>query len=135
FVGATCNYASDRVWTPVGRRKPFLIVGWLSVAAGCFILPEVSTLWVLVVTLFFYEMLRDAAAPYESLCNEIVPPHQRGRATAMNNFVRQAAMAVFFAVMIGRWDSSFQLPGGIVVSGQRMIFWLGAAMALGSLAF
>src|SRR5690606_30457129 len=49
FVGATCNYASDRVWTPVGRRKPFLIVGWLSVAAGCFILPEVSTLWVLVV--------------------------------------------------------------------------------------
>ena len=52
FVGASCNYASDRVWTRWGRRKPFLMVGWGTIAVGCLILPQLETLWLLIAVLF-----------------------------------------------------------------------------------
>lgn len=135
FVGATCNYASDRVWTPLGRRKPFLLAGWAAIAVGCVVLPEIGTLWLLVGLLFLYEMLRDAATPYESLCNEVVPPHQRGRANAAFTFARNGMIAVFFYFLIGRWDDVIELPGLGAVSGQHLVFWTGAALALAVMAF
>src|SRR5690606_12971131 len=51
FVNATCNYASDRIWTPLGRRKPFLLAGWLVVAIGCLVLPQLDRLWLIVAAL------------------------------------------------------------------------------------
>lgn len=135
LVGASCNYASDRIWTPQGRRKPFLIIGWAIAAVGCILLPAVETLWMLVLLLFFYEMLRDLATPYESLCNEVVPPHQRGRANATYTFARQAMIAFFFAVMIGQWDDTHALPWGGSVSGEQVVFWTGSFVAISTLAF
>lgn len=129
-VGAGCNYASDRIWTRHGRRKPFLIVGWLAVAIGCLLFPTVETLCLLVVVAFVYEMLRDLATPYESLCNEVVPPHQRGRANAAFTFARQGMIAFFFAVMIGRWDEVQSLPWGGSVSGEQLVFWTGSLLAI-----
>jgi MFS family permease len=135
LVGAGCNYASDRIWTPHGRRKPFLIAGWTIAALGCLALPGVENLWVLVLLVFFYEMLRDVATPYESLCNEVVPPHQRGRANATFTFVRQATIAFFFAVMIGQWDNVYALPWNMVVSGEQLVFWTGSVMTFATVAF
>lgn len=133
-VGATCNYASDRVWTPWGRRKPFLLLGWAMVAVGCLILPELQSLALIVMVLFVYEMVRDFATPYESLCNEVVPPAQRGRANAAYTFARQAIIAVFFSLVIGRWDDVYALPGGFEVRGQQVVFWSAAALALATIA-
>lgn len=135
LVGASCNYASDRIWTRHGRRKPFLMIGWSISAVGCLLIPAVETLWLLVLLLFFYEMLRDLATPYESLCNEVVPPHQRGRANATYTFSRQAMIAFFFAVMIGQWDDTHALPWGGSVSGEQVVFWTGSFVAISTLAF
>lgn len=135
FVGSACSYASDRIWTPMGRRKPFLLAGWAAVVLGCLALPEARSLWVLVLLVFLFEMLRDLATPYESLCNEIVPPGQRGRANAAFTFARQAMIAFFFAVMIGRWDDTLVLPGGAAIRGEQFVFWTGALIALATMAF
>ncbi|HRE80657.1 MAG TPA: MFS transporter [Opitutaceae bacterium] len=130
LMGASCNYASDRVWTRWGRRKPFLVVGWSVVAVGCLILPSLHHFWLMVGLLFVYEMLRDLATPYESLCNEVVPSAQRGRANAAFTFARQGMIAVFFWLVIGRWDEQYTLPGGFTLSGQHLVFWSAAAMAI-----
>ncbi len=129
-VGATCNYASDRIWTPWGRRKPFLLLGWAVVMVGCLLVPAINDFALIVALLFFYEMLRDLATPYESLCNEVVPPAQRGRANAAYTFARQGIMAVFFAVMVGQWDRVYHLPGGWVLTGEQVLFGSGAVVAL-----
>ena len=135
FVGSACNYASDRIWTPFGRRKPFLLAGWSAAALGCLVLPEVSTLWLLVALVFLHELLRDLATPYESLCNEVVPPSQRGRANAAFTFARNGMIAFFFAVMVGRWDETYALPGGVTVSGQQVVFWTGSLLAAATVWF
>ncbi len=128
-VGAFCCYASDHVWTRIGRRKPFLIVGWATVAVGCLLFPGIGHLGWFLALLFFYELLRDLASPYGALCYEIVPPPQRGRANAAFNFARNAMSAVFFGVLIGRWDDRYALPWGGHVSGQEIIFWTGSLIA------
>ena len=135
FVGATCNFASDRVWTPIGRRKPFLLLGWGMIAIGCLLLPEINTLGLLVVVLFFYEMLRDTAIPYESLVNEVVPPKQRGRCMATLTVARELMKALFFAVLLGRWDETFAISGLCSFSGEHLIFWTASALAIGAMAF
>ncbi len=132
-IGATCNYASDRLWTPWGRRKPFLLVGWGVVAVGCIIVPSLESFWLIVALLFVYEMLRDLATPYESLCNEVVPPGQRGRANAAYTFARQGIVGVFFLLVIGRWDSVYTLPGGFVLSGQQLVFWSATVVAIATI--
>lgn len=128
-VGSFCCYASDHIWTPMGRRKPFLIVGWATVAIGCLLFPGVGHLGWFLSLLFFYELLRDLTSPYGALCYEIVPPPQRGRANAAFNFARNGMSAVFFGVLIGRWDDSYALPWGGHLSGQEIIFWTGSLIA------
>lgn len=135
FVGATCNYSSDRVWTRHGRRKPFLMVGWGTIAVGCLLLPQISTFWLLITLLFLYEMLRDVDSPCEALINEVVPPPQRGRSQAIMTFMRESLKVVFFAVLIGRWDEIYHLPVLGEVTGDRMVFWAGTVIALGTMAF
>lgn len=132
-VGASCNYTSDRIWTRWGRRKPFLLVGWSVVAIGCMLMPGLQSFALIVGLLFLYEMLRDLASPYESLCNEVVPPGQRGRANAAYTFARQAIIAVFFSLVIGRWDGVYGLPGGLELSGQQLVFWSASLVALATI--
>lgn len=132
-VGASCNYASDRIWTRWGRRKPFLVAGWSVVALGCLVVPSLSHFWLIVAVLFVYEMLRDLATPYESLCNEVVPSAQRGRANAAFTFARQGMIAGFFWLVIGRWDDEYVLPGGLILRGEHVVFWSATAVALATL--
>src|SRR5690606_31631126 len=35
---------------------------------------------------------------------------------------------------IGRWDDTYQLPGGFTMSGQQLVFWSAALMALVTIA-
>jgi len=135
IVGAGCNYASDRVWTRWGRRKPFLIVGWSTIAVGCLILPQINTLFLLIGMLCLYEMLRDVDGPFESLINEVVPPKQRGRAQAILTFMREVIKVVFFAVLIGQWDKTYPVAGIGTVRGDQIVFWAGSLIALGAIAF
>ncbi|HUG12082.1 MAG TPA: MFS transporter [Opitutaceae bacterium] len=135
LVGASCNYSSDRIWTRWGRRKPFLMFGWGTIAVGCLILPEINTLWLLIAALFFYEMLRDMDNPCEALINEVVPPKQRGRSQAILTFMREAMKVLFFAVLIGRWDETYELPFLGTIMGDKVVFWTGTLIALGAMAF
>jgi MFS family permease len=83
---------------------------------------------------FFYEMLRDTGSPTEPLANEVVPPPQRGRAMAICQVVRTGAGLFFFSFMIGRWDDTYHL-GSWTMTGEMLIYWSGAALALVMIAF
>jgi len=130
IVGASINYSSDRVWTRWGRRRPFIMVGQAVVVIGLLTLPGVHSLGAIVAILFCYEMLRDVVTPFEPLLNEVVPPRQRGRTAAIGKIWRTAVTAFFFGVMIAQWDNTYNLPFGITLRGEQVLFWGGALFAL-----
>lgn len=133
LVGASCNYASDRVWTRIGRRRPFLVFGFGIAVLLLVAIPLVGQLWVLVMLLCLYEMLRDVNSPQEPLANEVVPPEQRGRSNAVAQIVRNVGILFFFSVMIGQFDKTFEL-GGFTLTGEMLIYWTGALMGMATAA-
>lgn len=130
LVGCTINYVSDRIWTRWGRRSPFIIAGQLVTAVGLALLPGLHTLALVVLWLFFYDMLRDVNSPIEALINEVVPPHQRGSADAIGRICRALSSAFFFGVMVAQYDHRYQLPGGLTLTGEELMCWLGAVFGL-----
>lgn len=133
-VGSACTYQSDRIWTRWGRRRPFLIAGSAVSFVFLVAIPLVRDFWLLVVVLCFYEMVRDIGSPIEPLEKEVVPAPQRGRAQAITQLARVGGALFFSVVLLGRFDATYAL-GGWVVEGRQFVYWVGAAIALGTAAF
>jgi maltose/moltooligosaccharide transporter len=110
FVQPVVGAISDRTRTPIGRRRPFFIIGVALTAAALLFLsgfpPLIPMLIVLTVLAFF---LNVAVDPYTALMADIVPPSQRGRIGALmaiTNMIGQISMALGGLFL---WDQSPQL--------------------------
>jgi MFS family permease len=137
-IGAGASYLSDRIWTRWGRRRPFLMAGWLGVAAMMIFLPLAPNLGVFVALLVIMQFCAAVAKPVEPLYNEVVPPSQRGRAGTMRNTAQQLLGLLFFGVMIAQFDEvhTFTVLGRTFhLSGETALYWTGALLALSGVLF
>ncbi|HTO05190.1 MAG TPA: MFS transporter [Opitutus sp.] len=137
-VGAAASYMSDRVWTRWGRRRPFLMVGWLGVAVAMMLMPLAPNIGVLVGILILMQVSAAVAKPLEPLYNEVVPPCQRGRAATIRNVAQQLMGLFFFGVLVAQFDSvhSFAAFGrAFEVRGETVLYWCGAVITLAGILF
>lgn len=147
-LGPFISYISDRVWTPLGRRRPFLIIAWAasSVAMFCIaFLPQVAgainsfltsmgiapvaEVILLVAIVAGYTTLGDLQAPLEPLFLECVPPHQRGRFFAIRGILFSLAVLFFFQVLwpvydhpVNWWGWWVGHPELGVLRGEQLIY-------------
>lgn len=137
-VGVVTSYMSDRIWTRFGRRRPFLILGWLGVGTSMIFVPLANDIWSLAALIFLYQFCHDVAKPYEPLYNEVIPAQQRGRASTLRS-IAQSLNGVFFnAVLLAQFDRSYDLgawAGGWQIGGEAVIFWTCGAITLLSAVF
>lgn len=137
-VGAGASYLSDRIWTSAGRRRPFLITGWIGVAAamlGIALAPNVWTLVTFIVAMHFFASI---AKPVEPLFNEVVPPGQRGRAGTMRNVAQQLMGLLFFAGVMAQFDQTHTWSAFSRVfqmRGETVAYVVGAAITGGMALF
>lgn len=106
---------SDRTRTPIGRRKPFFILGTALTAAALLYLggfpPLVPMLIVLSVNAFF---LNVAVDPYLALMADIVPPGQRGRVGTVLSIFNMLGQIVATLLGVFLWIHSPELVFGLV---------------------
>jgi hypothetical protein len=133
------SYTSDQVWTPWGRRRPFLIIAWAASSAAMFCfaflpqvggfinaglgavgLPAIAEVLLLVAIITGYTTLYDLSAPLEPLFLECVPPHQRGRFFAIRGILLSLAIMFFFQVLWPVYDHPVDLMGD--TTGQMQYF-------------
>jgi MFS family permease len=112
LVGA----ASDRLRTPLGRRRPFMLVSiplsalflLLTPVAGH--LPMAVRLAGLVICIFLFTVLFNLASdPYSALMPDVFPVHQRGRVTGISMF----ALVLGQALLV-QWHMSLEAKFGLV---------------------
>lgn len=76
---------SDRVRLPMGRRRPFLIIGTIGNVIGLLGLAyfaQPNTLWLYILAFMWVELFNNiATAPYSALIPDVVPAAQRGSAS------------------------------------------------------
>ncbi len=130
LVGAVCCYASDHIWTPWGRRRPFILVSCFVSAGLCFFVPVATELWLAFSLIIAYQFFVDFATPYESLTMEVIPPPQRGRAGAITSIYKSAAFGIVFAGLIGGFDKVYELAEGIEITGEAIMYWANALVIL-----
>lgn len=121
------SFISDRVWTPFGRRKPFILTSWVGAMTCLVLLPLIPNLWTLIAVYIVYNLFMDMGTPVEPLKQEIVPPHQRGRATGAMQWVQNFANLAFFYIALGRFDDVSFL-GNFPIDGEQAIYWSAAGI-------
>jgi maltose/moltooligosaccharide transporter len=100
LIQPTIGALSDRTWTPIGRRRPFLIVG-IPLSAAFFVAAGAANgLVALALTVFLFSIFFNVAAdPYAALLPDIAPLHQRGLLSGLATAVQHFSQVGFLLVI------------------------------------
>lgn len=132
-VGPLVNYVSDRIWSPFGRRRPFIVTAYLLSAIGLWVIPYMDSIATLMIAVACHACVHAFATPMEPLYMELVPQAQQGRAQAIRHAFVQASVLFFFQICLVQFDQSFALPldwltPSTGVTGVHLAFWTGGAV-------
>lgn len=121
------GFLSDRIWTRFGRRKPFVVGASAGMIVALALMPVMPNLWGLCAAYVLYHVADALSAPRDPLKQEIVPPHERGRATGAMTWCGNLATVVFYSVMLGRFDDVSYFAG-FPLHGETVIYWSAALL-------
>ena len=92
---------SDRIWTRLGRRRPFMLIAMPLCALFMALTPLAPSLPLVVACIFAFSLLFNVAAdPYTALQADIAPPAQRPTLNAVATVV-QLAGQVSLGLLLG----------------------------------
>lgn len=90
---------SDRTWTKIGRRRPFIIAGTIIAALMLFLFPLAPTLAIATLLLWIMNASANAAqGPYRALVPDNVPAKQQVVANSYINFAYGAGSIISLGV-------------------------------------
>jgi Na+/melibiose symporter-like transporter len=127
IVAPLANFLSDRIWTRFGRRKPFVLTATIGMIVALVAMPLAPNFWTLVAAYVLYHISDGLASPRDPLKQEIVPPHERGRATGAMTWCQNIATVAFYSVMLGRFDD-VRFFAGVPLHGEKVIYWSAALL-------
>jgi Na+/melibiose symporter-like transporter len=92
---------SDRVWTPLGRRRPFILVA-VPLSAAFFVAATAAQgLLPLAIMIFLFSVFFNVAAdPYAALVADIAPLEQRGLLNGIATGVQLTSQVAFLLVLV-----------------------------------
>ena len=123
------SFVSDRIWTRFGRRKPFVVTSFFGITVCLVLMPFMPNFWTLLAVYMVYNVFADLNSPMEPLKQEIIPPSERGRATAAMSWFSNLATMTFWFVALGRFDDVSYM-GGLAVKGETVIYCSGALLMI-----
>lgn len=135
-LGLIIPWLSDRIWTRWGRRRPFIIAGDALQAICLFLLPLSPNFLSLLILYAIFTFADSLDSPRGALIYEIIPPRQRARGQLAGNLLASVLSFLAFYFLLGRLND-IPTTGPFALfdfSYFIFIFWLAAAVKLGSLA-
>jgi MFS family permease len=127
---------SDRIRTPWGRRKPFLVAGTAGNIAGLLVLAFVPSTPAAIIPYTLAYMTVNlfnnlATAPYSALIPELVPPEQRGSASGWMGLMTMLGSFVggITGLIVSGLSGRFGQPGAITI----VYIGIAVVLALGML--
>ncbi len=132
--------ASDRTWTRMGRRLPYLLIGAVVAIIVMCLLPNAGSLGLAVSSAIIFGlimlMLLDtsinmAMQPFKMLVGDMVNEKQKGLAYSIQSFLCNAGSVVGYVTpFVLAWFLSGTAPKGEVPPTVTWAFYIGAAILL-----
>ena len=77
---------SDYTWTPLGRRRPYFLVGAILAFIALVFMPRSSTLWMAAGLLWILDTSANVSmVPFRAFVGDLLPPEQRTKGFAMQS--------------------------------------------------
>lgn len=141
IVQPIVGLSSDKTWTRLGRRIPFILGGAFVSAAAMFFMPNSEKFAALLPPLFFGAtmlLLMDTSfnvtmQPFRALVSDMVPESQRNKGYAVQSFLINAGAVVgsLLPFLLTWWGVSNEpAPGNKVAPTVIWSFYFGGAALL-----
>lgn len=126
---------SDHTWGPLGRRRPYFLVGAIFASMGLILMPNAPSLWMAAGSLWLLDTAANVSMePFRAFVGDLVPPEQRTKAfTLQSVFVGVGTIAASaLPWVLNHWfppvDPQYdQIPYSVTLS-----FYVGSVVLLGS---
>lgn len=126
---------SDRTWGPLGRRRPYFLVGAILSSLALVAMPNCSTLWMAAGLLWILDAsINVSMEPFRAFVADKLPEQQRGTGFAMQSFFIGvgAVVAGMLPYILKNWFhvSSETSLGNAIPPNVKISFYCGAAAFL-----
>lgn len=123
---------SDRTWGPLGRRRPYFLVGAILSSLALVAMPNCSTLWMAAGLLWILDAsINVSMEPFRAFVADKLPESQRGTGFAMQSFFIGvgAVVAEMLPYILKNWFhvSSETSAGSAIPPNVKIAFYCGAA--------
>jgi len=129
--------ASDRMWTRLGRRRPFILAGAILASLALILMPNCPTVWMAAGLLWVLDGTINASMqPFRALVADNLPEEQNAQGFAIQSLFIGLGGTVASALpwMMTNWfgvgsngNSSGHIPQSV-----RISFYIGAAAFMGA---
>ncbi|MDJ0940519.1 MAG: MFS transporter [Woeseiaceae bacterium] len=134
IVQPIVGYLSDRTWGPLGRRRPYFLVGAILASAALFVMPNSPTLWIAAGMLWVMDAsINISMEPFRAFVGDNLPEKQRTSGFAMQTFFIGVGAVVASALpwMMQNWFGiSEDAPPGVIPDSVKFSFYVGGAAFL-----
>lgn len=139
LVQPAIGYLSDRTWGPLGRRRPYMLLGAVLSAAVLFAMPNVGSLWAASLMLWLLiGAINIVMEPFRALAADSLPERQRNLGFAVQVFFigTGAVFASALPWMLHHWFgvSAEAVEGGLPPT-VRVAFYAGGLLLVLSVAW
>ena len=123
---------SDRTWGPLGRRRPYFLVGAILSSLALVAMPNSSTLWMAAGLLWILDAsINVSMEPFRAFVADKLPKEQHGTGFAMQSFFIGigAVVAGLLPYILREWFhvSSDTSAANAIPPNVKIAFYLGAA--------
>ena len=127
--------SSDRCWTRLGRRRPFILGGAMLASLALVLMPNCPSIWMAAGLLWVLDGTINASMqPFRALVADNLPEEQNAQGFVIQSLFIGLGGTVASALpwMMTNWFGVTADGGGTIPHSVRLSFYIGAAAFLGA---
>ena len=134
IVQPIIGHMSDRTWGPLGRRRPYFLVGAILSSLALLIMPHSSTLWMAAGMLWILDAsVNISMEPFRAFVADLLPEQQRTVGFAMQSVFIGAGAVI--ASKLPEWLHTYFGVGITTGVGQPIPQTVHVAFTVGAIVF
>jgi Na+/melibiose symporter-like transporter len=129
-IQPTVGAVSDHIWTPLGRRRPFMLIAVPLSAAFFVMASNAQALVPLAIMIFLFSIFFNVAAdPYAALIADIAPLEQRGILNGVSMGIQLLSQVAFLLIVVaatagsGIPDWTYLAVAALLIIGFGVTIW------------
>jgi maltose/moltooligosaccharide transporter len=139
IVQPIIGYLSDKTWTPLGRRKPFFLIGAILASIMLLIMPHSSTLWMAAGCLWLLDAsINISMEPFRAFVSDMLPSEQQTKGYTMQSMFIGLGAIIASAlpwIFTNIFHVSTESAVGEIPTNVRWSFYIGAVAFFGAVMY